>query len=173
MEKYGGKVMDLTQEDLLKKLHYDPNTGVFTWRIKVSSQKLAGSVAGTNKDGYTAIGVNRKIYQAHRLAWLYAHGKWPDKHIDHINGERNDNKISNLREYDDLQNSRNRGKQWNNTSGYKGVAWHKRDNKWHAQCMINRIQHYVGSFNTAEQAADAYRKFARKNFGEFYKKSEL
>lgn len=158
----------LTQSALKEKLHYNPDTGIFTWIVQRYRIK-AGSIAGTNKCGYRSISFNHKIYQAHRLAWLYMYGKWPDKFIDHINGNPLDNRICNLREATISQNAQNQKPNTKNTSGYKGVLWHKRDQKWQARAMIKGKQYHLGQFDSPEEASVVYQAFAKENFGDFYR----
>ena len=122
----------ITQKELKELLHYDPGTGVFVWKnIITANQKKNGDVAGGYDDkGYIKIRINYKHYLAHRLAWLYVYGEWPSKHLDHINRNPSDNRISNLREATHLENNKNASKRKDNTSGYKGVNWHARNKKW-------------------------------------------
>jgi hypothetical protein len=144
----------LTQERLKELLDYNPETGVFVWRVSKGPCK-AGSVAGTvNNNGYVHIKIERKLHQAHRLAWLYTYGCWPDKDIVHINRMKTDNRIENLRDTD--KNDWNRDKHSNNTSGYPGVSWDKRSKKWRAKITVSGKQMHLGLFNTPEAANAAY-----------------
>lgn len=154
----------LTAERLRSLLDYDPATGVFLWRVRRGPSALAGSIAGhIIAGGYRLIGVDGTEYYAHRLAWLYVHGAWPTGHIDHQNVTPGDDRISNLREATRSQNLANRPAQSNNTSGLKGVSFHKGAGRWRAT-----IQHkYLGLFDTAEEAHAAYRAAASRVFGEF------
>lgn len=121
----------LTQERLKELFHYDPETGVFTRLVGGP-----GSPTGVLKNkpnsghGYIVISINSKNYLTHRLAWLYVYGRFPLEQIDHINHDRTDNRITNLREVTELENHRNMSKSTNNTSGVVGVTWHKRDSVW-------------------------------------------
>lgn len=141
----------ITQEYLKSILDYNKNTGVFIW--KISKQRLrAGSVAGwVNPKGYSSIQINGKKYQAHRLAWLYVYGSLPIC-IDHIDGFPNNNKINNLREATSQQNSFNRKISKSNTSGIKGLTWHKKLNKWQAVIGLNGVNKYLGCFLDKELA---------------------
>jgi hypothetical protein len=113
----------ITQKQLKELLSYDSNTGVFTWIKKTSNRAPVGNVAGyLNHDGYVYIKINNKIYSAHRLAWLFTNKAYPENMIDHINGNRSDNRICNLREATRVENAYNQKKQKNNTSGVKGVC---------------------------------------------------
>jgi hypothetical protein len=145
----------LTQERLKELLHYCPDTGVFTWRVTRGGHVQAGRVAGTLKQGYGQIMVDKKHYYAHRLAWLYTHGVWPSM-LDHINRDKLDNRIVNLREVTWSQNGQNQTSDPKNTSGYRGVIWEKNRNKWRARIQVNRKLIHIGYFDTVEDAARAY-----------------
>ena len=148
----------ITQSELKYKLHYNQDTGIFTW-IK------SGKVAGFTRNGYIIIGINQKEYRAHRLAWLYVYGKMPNKFIDHINLNKSDNTISNLREATISQNAMNVKLSSKNKSGYKGVSWNKEKNKWRVALKLNNKQKHFGYFNdlefaslVAKEAIDKYHK---------------
>lgn len=144
----------LTQERLKELLDYNPETGVFVWRVSKGTRK-AGRVAGAvNITGYVDIAIDGKKHRAHRLAWLYTYGCWPNKDIDHINRIRTDNRIENLRDTD--KNEWNRDKQVNNTSGYTGVSWHKWTKKWIAKIKVYGKNTHLGLFDTPEAANAAY-----------------
>ena len=130
---------NLTKQYLRSVLDYDPITGVFTWCSRSSTKIKIGDKAGyiNNLYGYRLIRVDGIKYGAHRLAWLYVHGSFPENEIDHINGIRDDNRIVNLRAVDRQTNARNMKKRKNNTSGVTGVDWHKCKNKWRAQINGN------------------------------------
>lgn len=154
----------ITQNELKRILHYDPETGLFT-RISRSSGARVGDIAGTiMKLGYIAISVKGKVYTAHRLAWLYIHGYFPEKHIDHYNHKRNDNRINNLREVMSSENHRNRSKSILNTSGIIGVRWRKQNNKWLSSIKVNGIQKHLGYFEDKFEAICA-RKSANNKYG--------
>ena len=117
--------------------------------------------------------INSKLYRAHRLAWLYVYGEYPKKHLDHINGIRNDKRIITLRECNDSQNMKNTDKRKDNTSGCKGVSFDKARNKWKAQATLNQKHINIGRFDSKEDASLAYQSFAKANHGDFYYKHEL
>lgn len=151
--------MELTQAELKRLLHYNPETGVFTWRVNTGTKKLVGQVAGclSSQDRNQLVRVHGKLYQAHRLAWLYVHGTFPPKGLDHINGVRDDNRISNLRLADQSENLQNRRKPpLNNTSGFLGVAFHKQSNRWRAYIKINYKTIHLGLFSCPKKAHRAY-----------------
>jgi hypothetical protein len=159
----------LTQAKLKEVLLYDQSTGIFTWKLKTLNTEI-GQVAGSvrkTRDAYVRIGFEGETYFAHRLAWLYVHGKWPEKFIDHINGNESDNRIVNLREATALQNGRNIKKRVNNTVGLVGVSYDKERGKWIAQARENGRKKNLGRFNSQEEASAAYQSFARNHYGEF------
>lgn len=137
-------------------LDYNPTTGVFTWRVRRHRVK-PGDVAGVlDGRGYQSIQVCGKSYRAHRLAWFYVYGTWPDGQIDHRNGCRSDNRLSNLRVCTNAENGQNRGLNKNNTSGYIGVSFDRRNVGWQAHIRVNGKRHNLGLFKDKEEAAAAY-----------------
>ena len=145
--------------------HYDPSTGVFTRLLSVNGARWNGLEAGSiNAIGYRIIRVGRKDYLAHRLAWLYITGAWPLL-IDHIDRCGANNKFANLREANKSTNGANRGKQANNSSGFKGVKKHRQ--KWTASITIKGINTYLGLFSSPEAASAAYHFAAKQEYGEF------
>lgn len=157
----------ITQAELKEQLHYDPETGIFTWL-----SKRFGKIAGTtNKySGYVVITIKQYKIQAHRLAWLYVNGYMP-KIIDHINGKRNDNRVCNLRDCLQYQNMCNIKMHISNTSGFKGVDYVKRLNKFRARCRFKGIRYDLGLFSNALDANLAYQLFSKKHHGEFYRQT--
>ena len=153
---------ELTAEYLRSVLHYEPETGIFTWKVSQARRIRVGDVAGSVRaDGYLAVKVRGQIYKAHRLAWLYGLGEWPKLDIDHINRNRSDNRIANLREVTHKQNLQNAGKYSHNTSGHTGVYWYKQTAKWQAQIAHHQKKIHLGFFNTIEEAISA-RKAAER-----------
>jgi hypothetical protein len=154
----------MTQDELKSLLHYDENTGVFTWKNSIGRVK-SGSVAGS-KDvrGYLKIGLKGKNYSAHRLAWFYKYGFFPLNEIDHVNGIRSDNKISNLREASRVDNNQNRRiAHSSNKTGFLGVCFHKKANKFQATIRINKAIKHLGYFDSAEKAHEVYLSAKRKH----------
>jgi len=149
----------LNQDELKDQLKYDPDSGIFM-RIKVNPQSRlkVGDVAGSlTGEGYLCIMVNRKLYQAHRLAWLYMTGNWPKNQIDHVNEIKTDNRFINLREATNLQNRQNIFMpQINNKTGYRGVSFEKESGKYKAQIRVNNKKINLGRFDMAEEAYQAY-----------------
>lgn len=147
----------LTQQDLHTALAYDSDTGVFTWKKPTSNRVRVGDIATClNNHGYLRIGLFGKRYQAHRLAWFYVHGVWPTNEIDHINRDRTDNRIANLREATRTENALNVGAHQLNSSGIKGVSWDKLCKRWRVQIRTGGKTKYVGVYKTKEEAAIAY-----------------
>jgi hypothetical protein len=146
----------LTQARLKELLHYDPETGVFTWREFRRGKAVAGSVAGSlNPTGYIHIYVDNNPYKAHRLAWLYTNGAWPEKFIDHINGVRDDNRLCNLRAVTNQENVCNiKNARSDSTTGLLGVG--ARRNKFVATVRHKGQRFFLGYFDTAEEAYAAY-----------------
>ena len=141
--------IDITADQARSVLNYDPDTGLLT--------NHAGKEVGHKiRLGYRQVGLFGRYYKAHRLAWLFAYGKWPDGHIDHINGVRDDNRISNLRIVTQKQNNENRiGLECRNTSGFRGVTWDAEKRKWRAQVGHLGKTINAGYHQTVQEAAAA------------------
>lgn len=153
----------ITQEYLKNILEYDHHNGNFKWKINVCNVKNRETAGTVRKDGYVKISIDKKQYYAHRLAWLYFYGVYPDKFIDHINGNTNDNKINNLRLATHQQNLTNiRNKPKHNTTGYLGVYFDKKRKKYASQIFVNKKHIHIGYFNDAENAHKAYLDTKRK-----------
>jgi hypothetical protein len=153
---------ELTSSRVRELLSYDPLTGVFVWKRGRAKGQEAGWRHGK---GYRTIRVDRRSYLAHRLAWLFVTGEWPTQ-IDHINGDRADNRIENLREATPTQNMCNRKEGWG-VSGFKGVVRNKTGHKWVAQIRFQNTLHRLGTFASREAAHEAYKAAAAKMHGEF------
>lgn len=139
---------ELTFERAKELFDYDPDTGVITRKSPV------GHVAD---DGYRRISADGKPVLAHRLAWLLTHGKFPNALVDHINRVRDDNRIENLREATHSENHQNQvGARKSSRSGVRGVSWCARDGKWKAAIRVKGKEHFLGRFETPEEAAEAY-----------------
>lgn len=147
---------------------YNPITGLFKRKVRTSNRIKIGQIAGTeNAQGYILLTVDSIRYLAHRIAWLYVHGEMPGDMIDHINGNRSDNRIDNLRQANNAENLRNRGKTASNKSGFKGVSFDKRTQKWMARIGVGYQARFLGRFDTPEAAHTAYVDAAQKLHGEF------
>ena len=153
----------ITQQELHAMFAYIPETGKMIHLYTTQGGKQAGQEAGSpHNAGYLQIMIRRKKYLIHRLIWLYVYGKWPTQ-IDHINGQRSDNRLKNLRECTYSQNHGNKRMNRNNTSGSKGVYLDKRDGAW----FVYVANEYKGRYKTKQEAADAYDVFAQEHFKEF------
>ena len=157
----------VTLERLKEVLHYNPDTGVFTWR-KTFSHAVEGEVAGYDAGrGYWIIQIDNRRYRAHRLAWLYMMGAWPRELVDHKNLDRSDNRFENLREASHQQNRVNSRAHRNSRWGIKGVHFRARDRVWVAKITVNGRSKYLGQFDTAEAANAAYQDAAVRFHGEY------
>ena len=154
----------ITQELLKEMFYYNPFTGLFTRLVKTSNKTKVGETVGfENINGYIIISIKGREYYAHRLAWLYMTGEFPEKGIDHRNTIKHHNWFSNLRKCDDIQNQQNRRKaQSNNLLGYLGVSYDNRFNKFYARIKVNNKQRFLGNFKTALEAHQAYLETKRK-----------
>lgn len=166
------KEVALTQEVLKERLHYDKDTGIFTWLdIKKNAKNMRGKVAGSISPttGYYTIGFTIPEgkfynYRAHRLAWLYEHGEFPKGDLDHINHVKTDNRITNLRMATHKENMRNQSLSSRNTTGYIGVHFHKPLGKYCASVRVNYKLIHLGYFENIEDAAKAARE-GREHYG--------
>lgn len=152
----------LTLDDLRSRLRYDPVTGIFISRVR--TKRRVGFVGG---GGYQMLHIKGRIYLAHRIAWWLHFGEMPKGWLDHINGDRADNRIANIREASFSQNAQNVARKANNTSGYKGVSFSKADGKWRATICVNGRHWQLGAFRTPEEASRVYQLAAEKHFGSF------
>jgi hypothetical protein len=162
----------LTPEQLRAVLLYEPETGIFTWRSRPdrsvqANGRWAGKQAGTPGRNGLSILISRRHYKAHRLAWFYVHGVWPEAEIDHINGDWRDNRIANLRNATRNQNSANGGMSKFNKVGLKGVSWSQKARLWRAQIDCDKVHYHFGYFTTPEDAYAAYCEAAVRLHGEF------
>lgn len=148
-----------TAERLRELLHYDPSTGVFTNLVQRGSQARAGSIAGCRNEnkGYWRFRIDSVDVWAHRAAWCYVTGSWPTLQIDHIDGDKINNRINNLRDVRPSVNSQNlRRPHSDNRSGFLGVSWHKRDQVYVARIYIDGQNRTLGRFSEPEEAHAAY-----------------
>jgi hypothetical protein len=158
-----GSLDEISAQEVRELLDYDPATGVFTWRKDRRGKAKVGDRAGSVVDGgYTLISINDRLYKAHRLAWLLVHGEWPAVHIDHINRDGSDNRISNLRLVSDAENAQNVVAQKNSKTGIRGVSWKKSSGKWCAQVSKNRKIAYIAYFDNIADAERAVIEARRK-----------
>lgn len=150
----------LTQERLKELFHYDPETGIFIRKVRISYRSKVGEIAGgfDASTGYVRISILGELYYSHRLVWLYVTGVWPKKEIDHINGNRSDNRLCNLREATKSENRQNISADGykTNSCGFLGVFLDKSCNRWRAKIEVNKCLESLGSYSTAEEASIAY-----------------
>jgi hypothetical protein len=178
------KKPDVSQADLAQLLSYDPQTGLLTWKPRPRhlakslrehnrwnttwAGKQAGSVCSY---GYVVIKVHGRPYRGHRIAWALHYGTWPDEDvfIDHVNLNKSDNRIDNLRLASRSENGQNRAEPANNTSGKKGVLLYNYNGyrRWVARIGLNRHRVHIGYFDSYEEACIAYDKAARRFYGTF------
>lgn len=155
----------ITQKMLKEKFHYDPESGVFTRLVSGANNKVkVGDIAGSPNLGYIRIWMDGRHYMAHRLAFLYMTGAFPEEQVDHINHIRNDNRWANLRAVTRLENSRNLKRPTRNTSGHIGVSWVEPRKKWTVNIRINGKLKHLGYFESLEDAVAA-RKVASREHG--------
>jgi hypothetical protein len=160
---------DEAAQALLRKTYGVDDLGRFV-RILKHRRWHIGGIAGTiQANGYRSIGFMGRLDLAHRLMWLYYHGEWPDSDIDHINGNRDDNRISNLRLATRSQNNVNSIVPKNNTSGYKGAYFDKRRGLWYAEIWVYKRKVFLGSYQTSAEAGAAYNAACLLHYGQFAK----
>lgn len=172
--------MTPTPEYLKECLNYDPDTGIFTWKERPREHfdsdaswhmflgKFAKRQAGSlNSEKYRHIQLGARKYKAHRVAWAISTGAWPIKFIDHINGDRDDNRLVNLRGASNAENCLNAKLSVTNKSGIKGVHWHKAVGKWQAKTSIGGVTVSFGFFIEKSDAAEAIRSARDTHHGVF------
>ena len=158
---------------------YDPLSGIATWKLRprhhfatdwahnITNTKYAGRPCGAHSGGYIKTKLGGSGYRIHRLVWLWMHGRIP-KLLDHINGDRTDNRLCNLREATNSQNQQNTAKRANTSSKLKGVMWHPKSMRWHSRITHHTRRYYLGFFSTEQEAHEAYCVKGRELFGEFF-----
>lgn len=160
---------EIPVDELRRLLSYDPETGALTWLYRpremfktdqsfgMWNTRYAGKPAFTyiSHCGYHEGAIHNARYKAHRVAWALHTGEWPSDQIDHINGCKTDNRITNLRVVSQADNCKNQKIKKNNTSGYTGVYWHKREQQWYAQIRVNGSNKFLGYFTNLDAAVIA------------------
>jgi hypothetical protein len=155
-------------ERVRELLIYDPQSGVFTWRINRTGKALAGTVAGAlDSDGYRQIRIDGRLYLAHRLAWLYVYGRWPRTDLDHVDLDRDHNAIDNLRPCSQSENNANTRVRSDNILGRKGVTYDATRRKYRARIRKHGRLYHLGWFELIEDAAAAYVAAAKHYFRTF------
>ena len=166
--------MTLTCERAKELLHYDPDTGILSWRLSRGT-RAAGMKAGTiHPDRYTSylhVQVDKRMYKGHRIAWLITYGKFPLGVIDHIDGDGLNNQLSNLRSASNSQNRMN-WRSYKRGKYPRGVKYDSRNDRFYAVSSLNFKSVHIGTFRTAEDASAAFEAWARNTFGEFYATGE-
>jgi hypothetical protein len=161
---YVRKQTVLTQAKIKELMDYDPDTGDLTW-IKPRPKIRVGEVAGSKKvNGYIGIMVLGRLYLAHRLIWLHVHGAWPKHQLDHINHDRTDNRLTNLREATQKENCKNMSIRSDNKSGVIGVFWYERYKKWEVYIKNNGKKVYLCRITDFFEAV-CIRKSAENKYG--------
>lgn len=178
--------MEITATTVRELFDYDPDTGILTWRPRrndhpsfkkdgynakrnaaIWNSHYAGKPAGSlHKKGYVCTTIGSRSYRNQRLIWLYVHGYVPEQ-VDHINGQRCDNRLINLRAATRFENSRNRKIRHDSASGHIGVSWHKTEKKWRAHICRNGKMVTLGRFANINDAITARRTAEVKFYGEF------
>lgn len=145
----------LTAEEARRRLHYDPETGKLTWKQLRNSLRVGEEAKSLDVSGYVQVNIAGTVVKGHRLAWLIHHGEWPDGHIDHINGVRDDNRIANLRVVTNAINCQNKRRALpKSKTGVLGVV--KVGERYQANIHFNRKKRYLGTYDTAEEAHSVY-----------------
>lgn len=174
---------EIDPSQIARLLSYDPDTGTLVWKKRPDSDfaagsrqsqsqcahnwnaRYAGTIAGNiTPRGYSQVGLLGRLFKAHRLAWCIYYGDWPSAQIDHINGNKCDNRIANLRDVSQTENCRNTAMSKNNTSGLRGVYWKAAINKWTASICIDGKQRHIGVY-TSKDEAHAARVEAERSCG--------
>ena len=157
----------ITQEELKHVIHYNQDSGIFSWILANTNRIKASDIAGSfdKENGYTRITIDGKRYAAHRLAWFYVYGEWPEV-IDHINGIGTDNRIVNLRNCNLQQNALNHKKKINKSGLPCGVR--ALNSKYQARVMFSNKTYYLGVYDTPEEAENVYLAKRQELFGEYH-----
>ncbi|WP_454863317.1 HNH endonuclease [Pseudomonas hormoni] len=158
----------MTADELRLLVSYDPETGALFRKTDLAANAKAGAqITCVNSDGYIQAVIRKKFFYGHRLAWMLFYGSPPEGRIDHINGNRSDNRISNLRIASAGQNVHNTRLRKDNSSGVKGVSWHAVYRKWVARLSNNRVLVYEEYFDSLEEATNAIRVERLKHHNHF------
>lgn len=146
----------LTHTRLLEMLEYNPETGLFTKKVTLCRWKAGTISGGRGYDGYKKVYVDKVPYRSARLVWFYMTKEWPKQLVDHINGDRTDDRWCNLREANFSENGQNRTVKKNSSSGYLGVYYHKSRDRWCASIQVDGKEKFLGRFKDKEDAREAY-----------------
>lgn len=155
----------MNEENLLSTFRYEPETGLL-YRMKSPKKRFEGKVVGAKESrGYLQVRFEGRLYMAHRIIWFIVYGHWPQEEIDHINRDRADNRLSNLRLATRQENTWNASLRKDNRFGAKGVS--DRYGRYVAIIRVNGANTNLGYFNTVAEAAEAYKSAAKQLRGEF------
>lgn len=155
----------ITQEELKRIYTYSPETGEF--KVNPESNSRRTSCGWKDKQGYLRVYIHRRMCGLHRLAWLYHYGRMPVGLVDHVNGDRSDNRICNLRESTQSENLMNSKRSSKNTSGVKGVSWINSKQRWVACVTVERKRHVIGQYLDLHEAENAVRRARSELHGDF------
>lgn len=158
--------------DVRAHFRYEAATGHLFWLKTLSRRAMAGARAGSGSHGYISVGFRGKQIPAHVIIWFLHTGVWPGKEIDHINGDRSDNRIENLRLATDSEQQCNRRMDRRNSSGVKGVYWNKKAGKWQAYITKHGRITYLGIYNSIDDAKAARARAEERLHGEFVRAPE-
>lgn len=154
-------------EAINKILSYNPENGDFEWKVRRGGSAKAGCKAGFLSNGYIIIKIFSRRMYAHRLAWFMRYGIWPENEIDHIDGDKSNNRIANLRPANRSENCSNKRIRSDNTSGYKGVR--KDGNLWRSRIMKNGKSYNLGWYSTPQEAHQTYCIAAKEKHREYHR----
>lgn len=153
----------LTQARLRELFEYDAATGVVTRKITVGRRGPAGAIVGClTQKGYLSVRIDGRFFLLHRVIFMYVHGRMPAAQIDHINGIKTDNRIANLREATEPENSQNVKAHRDSSSGLLGVSWRESHGKWRASIGVDGVHKHLGYFDSKEDAYRAYKAAKRE-----------
>ncbi len=164
----------ITAEEVRALLDYDADSGILTWKYrprlvdkaKAWNRRYSGTaITSLNGHGYVQLSIHKRKFEAHRIVWLWIHGKLPDGNIDHINGDKTDNRISNLREASVSQNAWNMRKK--KESGLRGASIHTQTGRWQSHLCLNGEHVFLGLFGSEAEAHEAYKRASIKYHGEY------
>jgi len=160
----------ITQSELQGIATYDVDAGVLRWAVSRGKMRPGDRIGALDREGYRRVRIDNKQYLEHRLVWLWHHGEFP-RILDHIDRNRDNNRIENLRLCNESQNAANAGKQSHNTSGYRGVYYERERDKWTVEIRVvvdgHRTRYRVGRYDTPDEAAIHYNLHLRRHFNDY------